>query len=439
MERSIKKSKELLKKAEELIPCQTQCLSKGPTQWVKGVAPVYLQKGKGAYVWDADGNKYLDYGMALGPMILGYSYDIINEAIKKQLEDGTSFTLMHPLEVKVSEKLVELIPCAEMVRFGKNGSDATAAAVRIARAYTGKEVVATCGYHGWQDWFVCTTERNKGVPKCLSELTIPFNYNDIESLEKIFEQNYGKVAAVIMEPMSMIPPKDDFLKKVKDLVHKNNSLLIFDEVFTGFRWSLGGAQEFFGVVPDLACFGKALSNGMPLSALVGKKEIMKLFEEVFYSFTYGGETLSLAASLATIEEMQKKNVIEHIWKYGEMLKTGINDTIKINQLEDVIQCTGFPPKNFVIFDDLKKRYSSLEFKTYVQQECIKKGILFIGYHAMSYSHGQQEVDYTLDVYNEVFKLLNSRLKNNDLIEHLEGPVLTQIFSNVGDRVTNKRI
>ena len=201
MERSIKRSQALLERAKATIPCQTQCLSKGPTQFVQGVAPVYLQRAEGSHVWDVDGNEYIDFMSALGPICLGYNYARTNEAIRRQLEDGTTFSLMHPLEVEVAELLTEVIPCAEMVRFGKNGSDVTSAAVRIARAYTGREHLAQWGYHGWHDWYAVTTSRNQGIPKQLAELVHPFIYNKIESLEKIFQQHPEDIAAVIMEPV----------------------------------------------------------------------------------------------------------------------------------------------------------------------------------------------------------------------------------------------
>ncbi|MCL5072157.1 MAG: aminotransferase class III-fold pyridoxal phosphate-dependent enzyme, partial [Actinobacteria bacterium] len=318
----IKESNNIYKEAKKLIPCQTQCLSKGPTQFVDGVAPKYLKKGKGCRVWDVDGNEYIDYGMGLGPIILGYCYDAVDKAIINQLKDAIILTQMHPLEVEVAQLLVDTIPCAEMVRYGKNGSDVTSAAIRLARAYTGRDIIACCGYHGWQDWYIAVTERNAGIPEAVRKLTKQFKYNDIDSLIKIFDKYKGNVACVIMEPMGVVFPKNDFLNKVKELTHKNKAILIFDEVITGFRWSLGGAQEYFNITPDLATFGKAMANGMPLSALVGKKEIMQKLEDVFFSFTFGGEILSLAAAKATINEMKKKNVIEHIHKMGTILAKG---------------------------------------------------------------------------------------------------------------------
>jgi glutamate-1-semialdehyde aminotransferase len=298
--RSLKKSQDLLERAKNLIPCQTQCLSKGPTQFVQGISPVYLDRGDGSHVWDVDGNEYIDYISGLGPIILGYNHPVTNQAIQDQLRKATTLSLMHPLEVEVGELLCEVVPCAEMVRYGKNGSDATSAAIRIARAFTGRDHLAQYGYHGWQDWCVVSTSRNRGIPGVLRDFIHPFQYNDLVSLEGIFAKYKDQIAAIIMEPVLVDPPKDDFLAEVKRLAHKNGALLIFDEVITGFRWALGGAQDYFKVTPDLACFGKSMTNGMPLAAVVGREEVMRSCEDVFFSLTYGGECLSLAAALATI-------------------------------------------------------------------------------------------------------------------------------------------
>jgi len=338
--RSIHQSQALLERAKAKIPCQTQCLSKGPTQFVQGVAPVYLQRGEGSHVWDVDGNEYIDFMSGLGPISLGYNYPATNEAIRSQLESGTTFSLMHPLEVEVAELLTEIIPCAEMVRFGKNGSDATSAAIRIARAYTGREHLAQWGYHGWHDWYAVTTSRCKGIPRRFAELIHPFAYNQIESLEKVFRQYPQEIAAVIMEPVGTSAPENNFLQKVRDLCDRYGALLIFDEVITGFRWALGGAQEFFQVIPDLACFGKSMANGMPLSAVVGRRDVMRASEEVFFSLTFGGECLSLAAAQATINEIREKDVIEHIWLQGRVLQEGLNQLSQEHGLGDKIRCIG---------------------------------------------------------------------------------------------------
>ena len=412
-----------------LIPCGTQTLSKGPTQYVEGIAPKYLFKGSGCYVWDVDGNKYTDYGMGLHPIILGYCYPKVDEAIRNQLAHGTTFTLMHPLEVELAEMLREIIPCAEMVRYGKNGSDVTSVAVKVARAYTRKVKIACCGYHGWQDWYIGTTERNKGIPKQISSLTMTFEYNNIDSLEKIFEENKGEVAAVIMEPMGACPPEKNFLQNVKELTHKNGALLIFDEIITGFRFALGGAQELFGITPDLAAFGKSMSNGMPLSALVGKAKIMRELEEVFFSFTYGGEALSLAAAIATINEIKEKNVLEFIWKQGAKLQNGYNRLINKLRLQDYTICEGYPPRSIISFFSVNG-FEPLKMKSIVQQELLKQGILWAGYHAISFSHHDEVINQTLDAFEGALLLLKEAIKAKNLDKYLEGRPIQPVFRNV---------
>jgi len=424
--RNITISRSIWKKAEKIIPAGTQTFSKGPTQYVEGVAPVYLEKGKGSKVWDVDGNEYIDYSSALGPVTLGYCYPEVDRAIRKQLKNGITFSLMHPLEVEVSEMLIDTIPCAEMVRFGKNGSDATSGAVRLARAYTGRDKIVCSGYHGWQDWYIGTTTRDKGVPGAVKNLTLTFNYNDIESLEKVFSENPGQIAATIMEPIAIEEPRDDFLNKVKALTHKNGALLIFDEVVTGFRLAMGGAEEYYGVIPDIACFGKGMANGMPISAIVGRKEVMKELGEVFYSFTFGGEALSLAAAKATINVMKEKKVIAHFRKQGKKLKDGYNSIAKNLGLEENTGCKGLDAHSAMFFKD-KAGVDSLIVKSLFQQEVLKKGILTLGVHNLSYSHTDKDVLKTLGVYENALKVVKKALEKGEVESFLEGKPIRPIF------------
>jgi len=425
----ISNSLKLKKKIEKLIPDCSQTFSKGPTQFVQGISPVFLERGKGSYVWDVDGNEYIDYSMALGPIILGHNYPAVTEAVKKILEKGTTFTLPHRLEGELAEILCEIIPCAEMVRFGKNGSDATSGAVRVARAYTGREKIACCGYHGWQDWYIGTTTKNKGIPEEVKKLTLTFEYNKIETLEKIFEENKNQIACVIMEPVGVVEPKDNFLQKVKEITHKNGALLIFDEVVTGFRFSLGGAQEYFNVIPDLACFGKAMGNGYPISAIVGKKEIMKLFEEVFYSFTFGGEIVSITASIATIKELKEKNVIKYIWEQGRKIKDGYNILVKELGLEQYTQCIGYPPRTVITFKN-KNNEEDLLLKSLFQQECIKRGILFTASHNICFSHTNKDIEYTLRVYYTTLNIIKKAIEEGNILKYLRGEPVKPIFRKV---------
>ena len=269
-------SEDLLERALKTIPLGSQTFSKSKTQYPMGVSPFFIQRGKGSRVWDVDGNEYIDFVNSLAAITLGHCDPDVDAAVRAQLEEGVIFSLPHPLEMQVAELIVKLVPCAEKVRFGKNGSDATAGAIRLARAFTNRDHVAVCGYHGWQDWYIGSTSRDLGVPKAVKDLTHRFEYNNIKSLAKIFQEQ--ELACVIIEPMNIEYPIDGFLEKVKELAHKNNALLIFDETITGFRYSLGGAQEFFNVVPDIATFGKGMANGHPLSAVVGSNEVMKIVE-----------------------------------------------------------------------------------------------------------------------------------------------------------------
>jgi glutamate-1-semialdehyde 2,1-aminomutase/spore coat polysaccharide biosynthesis protein SpsF len=423
---NLQRSQRLKAKAERLIPSCTQTFSKGPTQFIQGVAPLFLVRGQGSRVWDVDDNEYIDYPMALGPIILGHNYPAVTEAVIHQLRQGTTFSLPHPLEVEVAELLVETIPCAEMVRFGKNGSDVTSGAVRVARAYTGRDLIACCGYHGWADWYIGTTTRNKGVPQTVQKLTLPFVYNDIDSLRSIFWEHPGQVAAVIMEPIGVVEPHHGFLQQVRELTQREGALLIFDEVVTGFRLTLSGAQGYFGVTPDLACFGKAMANGYPLAAVVGRRDIMNLFDEVFFSFTFGGETLSLAAAKATIIEMREKNVTAHLWEQGQRLKDGYNVLAKEYGISQWTACIGLPPRTVVVFHD-ESGAESLVQKSLFQQECLKRGILFAGAHNLCFSHSAADVDYTLRVYRTAMEILADAIRKGDVAERLEGTPVQPVF------------
>jgi glutamate-1-semialdehyde 2,1-aminomutase/spore coat polysaccharide biosynthesis protein SpsF len=364
--------------------------------------------------------------MALGPVILGHNYSAVTEAVMRQIQDGTIFSLPHPLEIDVSELLVEIIPCAEMVRFGKNGSDATSGAVRLARAYTGRDIIACCGYHGWQDWYIGTTTRNRGVPKATQELTVPFDYNDIKSLKQIFAGHPGRVAAVIMEPVGVVEPENGFLQQVRDLARREKALLIFDEIITGFRLALAGAQQYFGVTPDLACFGKAMANGYPIAAVVGRREFMQLFDEVFFSFTFGGEVVSLAAALATIKEIREKNVIVHLWEQGQKLKDGYNALAREFEVDQYTECIGLPPHTVMTFkDEAKKEW--LVLKSLFQQECLKRGVLFSGAHNVCYSHSNADIDHTLRVYRTAMEILAEAIKSGDAALRLEGGPVEPVF------------
>lgn len=430
---SFEKSLQQLEKASKVIPLGCHTYSKGTMQWSVGATPLYLESGKGCEVIDIDGNRYIDYGMALGPFILGYSYPEINEAIKAQLEKGTMFTLSSSIEADAAQAIIDVVPCAEMVRFGKNGSDATSAAVKIARAYTGKEKVIICGYHGWQDWYIASTERDAGIPKSYGDLLLSAKYNDFDYLKKLIEEHHEEIACLIMEPVGAVKPENNFLEKVREICTQYGIILIFDELFTGFRWSIGGAQKYFGVTPDLACFGKAIANGMPVSAVCGKREYMDIMDKVFFSGTYLAETLSLAAIIKNIEILKTESVYEHIETEGQYLIDKFRELVAKHQLEETLSIIGYPYKSVVNFAE-SELYTSNDLKAFFQQECAQRGVLFIGYHLVSKSHTHQHIDYTLEVYDEIMTMLKEIIKaGNTVKSQLKGAPLQNVFQNVGDR------
>lgn len=420
------RSEELVDRAFKVIPSGTQTFSKGPNQWARGVSPAFLERGDGAWVWDVDGNRYLDHLMALGPIVLGYNNQAVNEAVSRQLSNGTVFSQMHRLEVEVAERLCELIPCAEMVRFGKNGSDVTTAAVRAARAYTGRERVAFSGYHGWHDWYIGTTTRDRGVPRAVKALSHTFPYNDVDALKALFEQYPGEFACVMMEAMGVEDPKAGYLEAVKNLCEKHGTILIFDEIVSGFRVSLGGAQTHFGVTPHLACFGKAMANGFPLSAVVGRRDIMMVFDDIFFSGTFGGEALSLAACQATLAELERMNGISLIWSYGTKLSAEISSQIAKNELDGSVKLLGLPVRSVVAFPNADERESLLR-RTYFMQECVKRGLLYFCSHIPCAAHGDAELNFTAEVLREVFPLFASAERAKDFASRLEGPCVEAIF------------
>ena len=424
----ITNSDKLFERALKIMTPVTQTLAKGPGQYVKGVAPKYLKRGKGSHVWDVDGNEYIDYNMAIGPVSLGYCYDKVDEAIIAQLKDGITFSLMHELEVYFAELIHEIIPNAEAIRIAKTGADVCSAAIRVARAYTGRKKVLCCGYHGWHDWYIGVTSRNKGIPEEVSDLTHTFNYNDINSVKEALD---GDTACVILEPFVFEEPKNNFLHELYEACRANGTLLIFDEMWTGFRIALGGAQEYFDVKPDLAVYSKAFANGMPISILTGRKDVMQLFNDyVFFFTTFGGEALSLAAAIATINEMKEKNVQAYLAKQGNKLKEGYNKLAMELGIDTYTRCSGYDCRTIITFD--ASAGDPLLIKSFVQQEMIKRGILWGGFHNMSFSHTDEDVDYTLKAYAEVLPLVRKAVESNNVRESLKGEPVEAVYRKVNN-------
>jgi glutamate-1-semialdehyde 2,1-aminomutase/spore coat polysaccharide biosynthesis protein SpsF len=427
---TITASDALWQRSQGLIPAGTQTLSKGPTQWVRGFAPKYLARGKGSHVWDVDGNEFIDYPLGLGPVTIGHGHPAVVEAVTRALVDGNSHSLMHPLEVELAERLRPIIPCARddgMIRFGKNGSDATAACIRAARALTGRVAVARHGYHGWQDWAIEKTygARAKGVPAEVMALTTTFPYNDLAALETLLASKPH--AAVIMEPVNLTPPNPGYLEGCRDLTHTYGAVFIFDEVITGFRYARGGAQEHFGVTPDLCAMGKGVANGLPLAVVAGSREYMAPFEDIFFSFTFGGETLGLAAAQATLDVMERENYWSHVWRQGGKLQDGYRAIAREFGVHgEITDCMGMPPWTAVVFKDTP-RWSALQLKSLFQQEMLRRGILFSGSQFISLAHDDVDIARTIEAYREAMRVVRTALDLQAVDEFLCGQPNDIIF------------
>ena len=420
MTRPLEHSNEWWRRAERVIPLGTQTLSKSPTQFVQGMSPIYLHRGRGSHVWDVDGNEFVDYPMALGPVLLGYGEPVVDEAIRAQLDEGITFTLMHPLEVEVAERIVAMCPGVEAVRFGKTGSDAVSGAVRAARAHTGRDHVLVAGYHGWHDWFIGTTTRNRGVPEAVRTLTSTFPYNDLGALDRALSEHHRDVAAVVLEPSGLETPRDGYLHEVVDLAHRHGTLVIFDEIITGFRLAPGGAREHYGAVPDLSCYGKALGNGMPVSAVAGSWEVMRAFEDVFFSGTHGGETLSLAAARAVLDTLADGRILEGIAGLGRRLLVGMSAAVDEHGLAGRVRIGGEPPRTVVAFSGP----DHLVVRSWVQQEMAEAGILFNGSMFICARHSDEDVDRALAAFDGALATLATQ---GDVAGLLGGPPVQAVF------------
>jgi glutamate-1-semialdehyde 2,1-aminomutase len=428
------KNLELSFKAHNLIPGGAHTYSKGDDQFPDN-APKIIDRGEGCYLWDVDGNKWLDLGMSLGTMILGHAYRPVIEAAQRELSRGCNFVRPSYLEGELAELLVELIPSAEMVKFGKNGSDAVTAAIKLARAYTGRDYVARCEedpFNAIHDWFIGSTIMNRGVPKQVSELTLKFKYNDLESAKKLFADYPDKIACFILEPISMVKPSENFLKELKALCEKNGALLIFDEVVSGFRFHIGGAQSIAKVTPHLSAFGKAMANGFSVSALVGQREFMKLGgithdqERVFLlSTTHGGETHSLAAAIETINQIQKTKAIDHYYSIGEYFQTNLRkvaDEVGASKYVDVI---GYPCKPGVIFKNGLGQIS-MEARTLVLQELCERSVL-MPYFVPSLAHQKEHINLAISAAKEAFAILKKAIEEENIIKYVKGPIVKPVF------------
>ena len=421
--RTLKKNKALLARARRVIPRAAQTLSKAPDQFVLGVSPYAIARGKGALVWDVDGNEYIDLTSSLGAMALGHRHPVIERAVAAQRKVGTIYALPAEGEVVLAEQLCKLQPFIEMARFGLNGSDVTTAAIRVARAYTGRDHVAKCGYHGWSDWAIATHPvRSGGIPQAIKDLTHEFGYNDVESLKKIFKKHPGKIAAVILEPMHSSVPQNDFLKKVAALARRHGAVLVFDELITGFRLGMRGAAGHFKVAPDLVCYGKAIANGEPLSVLAGRRKIMDVLDkkDIFFSFTYAGYLPSIAAALANLDFMKKRAVHKALWRRSGTLakryralaaKYGVRTSVG-----------GLGPVQFWSFKT-KDGDDDRPLKSLFLQECAKHGLLTNCSVYLNYAHNDAIVTEIGRRLERVFAVLGEAVRTNRVEALLEGPVI----------------
>jgi glutamate-1-semialdehyde 2,1-aminomutase len=420
------KSNQHLVRAEKTIPLGSQTFSKSRTQYPVGISPLFASKVIGPHLWDVDGNKYIDLVSSLASITLGYNDPGVNKAVSKQLKKAVGMSLPAVLEAEVSELMVELVPSAEMVRFGKNGTDATSAAIRLARAYTGRDHVLVCGYFGWQDWSIGSTTRNKGVPDVVSSLTHKFEFNNLNSLSSLFDELDSNVAAVILEPMNVAYPNQGYLEAVKELAHSKGALLIFDETITGFRFSTGGAQELFGVTPDLSTFGKGMANGYPISAVVGRKDVMMEMEEIFFSGTFGGELLSLAAAKHVIERHKNEKVARELEIIGGNLEVLTNRAIEDTGMSELLSLSGHPTWIFLNWRSTPE-FSVEEIKTYFMQLIFERGLLVLGTHNVTLAHKKKVVKKISDVYLEVFEIMKDKIEKGTLRRELKVKPLIPLF------------
>ena len=423
---SFERSAAALDRAERTIPLGAQTFSKSKVQFPAGAAPLFLTAGKGGRVWDVDGNEFVDLINGLLCVSLGYCDPEVDAAARRQIDRGVSFSLSTELEADLAERLVRLIPSAEKVRFGKNGSDATSAAVRVARAHTGRDHVIACGYHGWHDWYIATTSRVLGIPEAIRVLSHSVPYNDLDAMAAVFAAHPGQIACIVMEAANAVPPKPGYLESLKQLAHDNGALLVFDEVITGFRFSMGGAQQLFGVTPDLSCFGKGMANGWPISALVGRADVMEVFEDIFVSGTFGGEAVSLAAAIATIDKMERDGCVDAMWETGRALADGLDTQIQANGLGETLSLKGFDPWRLLGVNDAPGG-DAMAIKTFLISEMARRGVLTLGSHNISYAHDADDIRQVVDAYADVLPILADKLSRGALERELDAPKIVPVF------------
>jgi glutamate-1-semialdehyde 2,1-aminomutase/spore coat polysaccharide biosynthesis protein SpsF len=405
-------SERLFEEAKKLCPGGVTS-ERQPSKFIPGKYPIFLKKGKGSHVWDVDGNEFIDWMCSYGPLVLGHNNERVDNAVIENIKNGFCFTLFHPVYNELMKKLLMIMPWFDMVKILTGGSDSTAAAIRIARVYTGRDKVIRWGYHGWHDWSYggAGTDRQPfGVPASDVSNILTFNYNDLDSLEKTFAANKGEVACVIMQPFesSKQLPDNGFLEGVKELTGKNGAVLIFDEIRTGFRVAMGGAGQYYNVLPDMACFSKAIANGYPVSAVMGKKDIMQSSEKTRISATFFPNTFPMVAAIETINELEERNGIEYMWKQGTAIIEGFNGMIiKYGIKAHMSGLAPVPMLKFNYSDNITNERAKNIFFSHV----INRGVFLHPNHHwfLSLAHTNKDVEYTLNAADEGFKKLEKEL------------------------------
>jgi len=428
----VEKSYELYRRANELIPGGTQLLSRRPTKYAYGVSPVYAARAKGARFWDVDGNEYIDWVSGIGAIILGYCDPVVDDAVREQIGKGVATSISCELEVELAEEFCRTIPCAEMVRYAKCGGEACAIAVRIARGATGRDKVLFCGYHGWHDWYlaanlVAEESLNShlfpgiepiGVPKALAGTALPFPFGDLTALGQMLDDHKGEVAAVIMEPLRSEKPTDGYLAGVAKLAREHGAVLIFDEVSSGFRFGMQGAQGYVGVTPDMAVFAKSISNGYPMGAVVGRRSVMEPAARMFISSTYWSDPIGMAASLTTIRELRRRNISEGLWSFGHELQSRLDAVARETGLE--VKCSGLAVHPHLEFasasPDLKPVLATLFI-----QEMAKRGCHGYASFYLNAAQGAAELEQTTAAAREVFAILRQAIESGNAESFLECP------------------
>jgi glutamate-1-semialdehyde 2,1-aminomutase len=415
MDSRFARSDELFAEAQKVIPGGVTS-ARHPVKFVPGAYPIFMNRGRGCHAWDVDGNEYIDWVMSFGPVVLGHCHPRVDTAVRRSLDEGFCFTMVHPSQNELARELIATIPCAEMVKFFLGGSDATSAAIRIARIHTGRDKVVRWGYHGWHDWCYAGAGSDRasvGVPDGIKQDILTFTYNDLESLSRVFAENRGKIAGIIMQPYetSKELPQEGFLEGVLRIAHENGTVVIFDEIRSGFRVALGGSQEYFKVVPDLTCVSKAMANGYPISAVVGRREVMEAAAKTRFSATFFVNSFPYVAAIETIRELKEKNGIDHMWRIGRRLMDGLT---AIGEEAGVpLEMAGLPPIPMLKFtppDETRRDELRKAFYT----ETTRRGVLFHPNHCwfLSLAHTDRDVDTTLEVARDSLKHATAALRKH---------------------------